>query len=461
MTIPVHDLRSFIKTVSELSARELLTIDEPLSGHWQLAGITTELVNKMRMPVIRYSNVEGSAMPVIHNVCASLTRIGKSMGWTVPELENRLAMAYDNLISFEDVETGPVRDNAMTGDSVDLSILPAIRYTETETHPYLSAAHVVAYDPVSKAMNISFHRMMIIGKNTLTVYMTPGGHLDTIFQHNAREGRNTPLAVFLGVHPLHSLGSLAAGSLALDEFSVIGGLLGYPLPVVKGLIDQRLRVPAYSEIVLEGELSCTTEREEGPYGEAFGFVSDVSTRPVLTVQLISHRDDPLFQDIVPGQLEHLTMTGVSTQVHLKKTLLEKYSCITDVHLPTPMTVYIGVSVDIGQWGGGDILRDILTSQRFVKQVVLFDDEVDISNAKQTQNAMAMHVQADRDVVTLSGLPGNGLDPSEINNKTAKWGVDASSYAKHGEMLVKNKIPKPILDSLDIKAILERARKAEK
>ncbi|MEE9335390.1 MAG: UbiD family decarboxylase [Granulosicoccaceae bacterium] len=450
------DLRGFIAFLQENAKREYLQINDSLKGDWQLAAINQTLVNKMRMPVIEYTSVQNTNMSVVQNVCASLSRIAKSKGWTVAELEERLAQAYDNLIAPQVKITGPIRENVLQGTDIDLGKLPAIRYTDTETNPYISAAHVVARDPVSGSLNISFHRLMICGKNKLALYATPAGHFDRIHQHNMANGNDTPIAAFIGAHPLWSLGALAAGGLELDEMEVIGGLCGSALPVVRGLHDEQLLIPANAEIVLEGSLSHKELTPEGPYGEAFGYVSEVEDRPVFTVQSISHRHDPLFQDIVPSQLEHLTMTGVAVQVYLQKLLLSQFSCIERVFLPTAMTVYIAVNNGIRNASAHDIMSTILREQRFVKHVVLFDDSIDISNAKQTQIAISMQVQAHRDVLTLPDQPGNELDPSEINGRTTKWGVDASSYAKYSEAPLKNKLPAGLEETLDTKAIIDRA-----
>lgn len=450
------DLRSFIAYLKEHSKREYLKIRDPLKGDWQLAAINQTLVSKMRMPVIEFANVENTNMPVVQNVCASLSRIAKSKGWTVPELEERLALAYDNLIEPEVKNDGPIRENILQGAEVDLSLLPAIRYTDTETNSYLSAAHVVAKDPVSGSLNISFHRLMVCGKNRLALYATPAGHLDRIHQHNAANGIDTPIAAFIGAHPLWSLGALAAGGLKLDEMAVIGGLCESALPVVKGLHDEQLLIPANAEIVLEGSLSCKELTAEGPYGEAFGYVSGVQDRPVFTVQSLSHRSGPLFQDIIPSQLEHLTMTGVAVQVYLQKSLLAQFSCVEKVFLPTAMTVYVAVNAGIRNASAHEIMSTILSEQRFVKNVVLFDDSVDISNAKQTQNAISMQVQAHRDILTMPDQIGNELDPSEIDGKTTKWGVDASTYGKYPTAPVKNQLPADLEDTLDINAIINRA-----
>lgn len=454
----VDDLRSFMAYVQTKAPREHLTIAESMDSRWQLAAFTEALVKKMRMPIIEYQDVRNTAMPVVHNVCASLSRVAKDCDCTVAELECKLAAAYDHQIPPQAVADGPVRENSHTGDDIDLGQLPAIFYTDSQSKPYISAAHVVAYDPQSGSLNISFHRLMIEGKDKLAIYMTPDGHLDQIFQKNAQIGEHTSIAVFIGAHPLWSLGSLAAGSLSIDEFSVIGGLLGYSLPVVSGIDDEKLRIPAHAEIAIEGYVSHTQGIDEGPYGEAFGYVSEVRRRPLIQVTAMTHRNDPIFQDIVPGQLEHLTMTGVAVQVYLQKTLKEQFDCVTEVFLPSPMTAHVAVSEIIRDSSAKDILQQILSENRFIKHAVLFDEEVDISNAKQTQNALAMRVQAHRDVIVLPDQSGNGLDPSEIEGKTTKWGIDASSYSKYSQAPRQNQLPEDVVKALDVAGILERAKK---
>lgn len=457
-----QDLRSFLKFVESEVSREYLPIADQLDGNWELAAITSALQDKMRMPVIHYDNVAGSTMPVVHNVCASLSRIAKSLEVTVAELEIKLEEAYEQLLPPERVESGPVRDMVIRGDDVDLGILPDIRYTATEHSAYLSAAHVVAVDPRSGASNISFHRLMKHGRDSLGIFMTGGGHLDQIFRYNAEHGQDTSVAVFIGAHPLCSLGSLAAGALSLDEYEVIGGLLGSPLAVVDGLLDDNIKVPAASEIALEGWISWQETVDEGPYGEAFGFVSDVTQRPLLRINAMSHRKNPVFQDIVPGKLEHMTMTGVAVQVHLRKTLTEQFDCIQGIYLPTAMTVFIAVRDLAGSAApAAEILRKILTEQRFVKHAVLFDEDVDISNSKQTQRALSMYVQADRDVLVIEDLPGNGLDPSERFDKTTKWGIDATCLKPGEKPVVRNELPAEVLEKLDISGILDRANAAKK
>ncbi len=455
-----HDLRSFVLSVQEKSPRDFLEVVEPLDASWEMAACTIGFEKKLRVPLLQYSSIKDSTYPIVQNVCSSLQRIARSLDITVDELEHRIDTAYDNLIPSEEANTGPVRDIQFKGNDVNLFDLPKIRYSAGETHGYLSAACVVAIDESTGAQNLSFHRLMINSENQLVIYMTPGGHLDTIFQENRRRGVDTPVAAFIGSHPLWSLGSLAAGKLSLDEYSVIGGLLQEPLCVIPAHHHPKLLIPSHAEFSLEGVLKHDETASEGPYGEAFGYSSSKENRPVFEVQLVSHRKDALFQDIVPGHQEHMIMTSVAIRVHLNRTLKKQYEWVHEVFLPAPMTAYIGVSDDVDSDGIREMLEQVLQNERFVKIVCVFDANITLSNAKETQKAIACHVQAHNDLVMLEGVSGNGLDPSELDGKTTKWGLNATATTIRNGSVNTNQIPEEVSARLDVNSILKRALAGE-
>lgn len=450
------DLRNHLEALNKLSPREFVKITDSLSGDYELAAITTEFERHLRAPVIEYTNVLDSTMTVVHNVCASVGRIAKSVGWSQVELEERLANAYDNLVDPVEISTGPVNENRFDGDCVDLNLLPNIRYTESETHPYISAAILVAKDIETGTLNLSFHRLMKIDSRSCGIYMTPNGHLNQIFNYHSKRGIPTPIAGFIGWHPLWALGALAAGSMQLDEMCVIGGLLGEPLPVVSAKNHPQLKIPAFAEIGFEGEILCDLETPEGPYGEAFGFVSERAIRPVLRVDSLCHRNNALYQDIVPGRMEHLTMTGTAASVCLRRSLLSEYEDIVGIYLPVPMTAYLSLKPghSLGSCTKHSIVKSVLKSQRYLKHVVLFDSDVNINNSSQTQRAISMNVQADKDLILLEEQCGNGLDPSEVDGLTTKWGLDATM--RTDRKVTRNQIPEETLSRLDIKSIMKRA-----
>lgn len=446
----LDDLRSFLRFVRQQAPREYLRIDHPVSPQWEIAATVATLESKKRIPIMEFSRVNGCAMPVVTNVCASLPRIARSLNITPIELESRILLAYENTIQpqvWERADSPPVRECVTWGGEIDLYSLPQLRSSRHEHSGFVSAAAVIARDPVSGIANVSYHRLMIVDRCRTTIYMTPAGHLERIFQTNAEQDRHTPVVVFIGAHPLWALGSLAAGGMDVDELAVIGGLLGYPLEITPSLVNPGLPVPARAEIALEGVIHHRQTMWESPYGEALGFMSPTAPRPVLEVKVMSTRKNPIYQEIVAGHVEHLNMTGTAVKIHLHRTLLKKHPRVAEIHQAGPMTLYLRLSGDVSQTDIKTLMREILSDERYVKQVVIFDEDVDLWNPQQVNKALATMVQADRDILILPDQMGNGIDPSECNGRTTKWGIDATAKATEAGVPARSDIPQIILDKI--------------
>lgn len=444
------DLRSFLRFVRHQAPREYLRVEREVSPQWEIAAMIAMLESKKRVPIVDVCRIRGCSMPVVANICASLPRIARSLNITPIELENRLYRAYENPIPPQIWESGdspPVRECVTWGVEVDLYSLPQLRSSQHEEAGFLSAAAVIARDPLTGVTNVSYHRLMVVDRYRTTIYMTPSGHLERIFQTNAAQDCPTPVVVFIGAHPLWALGSLAAGDMDVDELSVIGGLLGYPLEITPSLVNAGLPAPARAEIVLEGVIHHRETVHESPYGEALGFMSVAGPRPVLEVKVMSTRKKPIFQEIVAGHVEHLNMTGIAVKVHLHRTLADKYPCIAEIHHAGPMTLYLRLAPGVYRPDIKTIMREILANQRYVKQVAVFDQDVDLRNSQQVNRALATMVQADKDILILPDQTGNGIDPSECNGKTTKWGIDATTKATETGVPSKSIIPQTVLDKI--------------
>ena len=84
------------------------------------------------------------------------------------------------------------------------------------------------------------------------------------------------------------LASQAILPLNADELGVAGGLLKNPLNVVK-CITNDVRVPASSEIIIEGRLLPNVRESEGPFGEFPQYYGPAGKRQVIKIDTITHR----------------------------------------------------------------------------------------------------------------------------------------------------------------------------
>ncbi len=450
------DLRTFLEQVRKARPSDLAEIRAEVDPNHETAAILAKLEAKQRSPILSFTNVRGSAWPLVTNVCGSMGRLALALGCGIKEVTTRYTAAAGSPIAPVVVDDAPVQRVVLRGDDVDLHRFPALRYhADDAIEPYLTASIVVARDPETGVANLSYHRVMIASRNTAAIYIEPGRHLDGIVGKYAARGQDVPVAVFLGAHPSWSLGALYAGSADVDEYDVIGGLLGAPLAVARCLLDPALRVPARAEFVLEGTISSTERMREGPFGEFTGYGTGTTSSPVLRVAAITHREAPIVQDIVSGHLEHLVLSMPSLEHRALRDARAAVPGVTQVALVAPLTAVVALrKTDDDE---PRRLIDAMLGDVYSKQVIVVDDDVDPHDLGKVLAAMALQCQPADAVRVVTGVRGTPLDPScaDPEGFGSKLGIDATRPLSAAREVTRNRIPQDVLDRIDLAALLAK------
>ncbi|MDP6559947.1 MAG: UbiD family decarboxylase, partial [Candidatus Binatia bacterium] len=202
------------------------------------------------------------------------------------------------------VESGPCQQNVLLGDDVDLLRLPAPMIHDGDGGRYIGTWHtVITRDPETGWVNYGMYRLMIHDRDHLGGLFGPIQHFMEHLRKHRAMGKPMEFAVAIGTEPVTALISCSSIQGQKDETEVIGAMRGEPLELVPcKTVD--LKVPATSEIVLEGFVNPEELKEEGPFGEYTGYmVSERLPRPVFNVTAMTHRNDPI-----------LTMTSIGVPV---------------------------------------------------------------------------------------------------------------------------------------------------
>lgn len=458
MSEPAPDLRSFLELVAKRRKADYVEVAREVDPHYETAAIVTAFEAKRRSPLLVFRNVKGTGLPVVTNVGGSMGRLALALGCPLPKVGMRFEEAVAERHPPVRVSDAPVQQVVRRDEAVDLGWLPSLVYHADDCEqPYLTAAMVVARDPVSGIENLSYHRMMIAGRDRTGIYMERGRHLHGIFERYQQAGRAMPIAVVVGVHPAITLGALYAGKPEVDEYEIVGGLLGAPLPVTPTVTGHDLLVPAGAEIVLEGEVSITETIPEGPFGEFTGYGTGASTTPVFQVRAITHRTDPMFQDIVSGGLEHLMLSMPALEHRTLRDARAACPGVRAIALPAPLTAVVSLAKSDDDQPRR-VIEALLTSDIYAKHVIIVDEDVDPGDLHKVMGAVALQTQADTKVHILADQQGTPLDPScpREDGRSAKMGIDATRPLAPVRPVTRNRIPPHVLAAVDLDEILGRS-----
>jgi len=444
-----EDFRGFLKEMEETKEGGFIRIPKEVDTRYEVSAIVAKLEQARQIPLLFFEKVKGHTMPVVVNCYADRGRVARGCGFSKRELNQRVAQAYQKPIPPVEVSHAPVQEVVRQGDGVDIRILPAMIYHNTDAAPYITAGIILAKDPDTGDYNLSFNRLMVKGKNRLGIFMTVGKHLHSIFSKMEERGKPLEVAVSIGNHPAWAIGALAIGPYHENELGIIGGLKGSPLELVRCKIVD-LMVPAGAEIILEGEIEPNIREEEGPFGEFTGYATRPGNNPVLRVKAITHRRDPIYQDICGGQhREHLTMATIPMEANYYRVVKGAVPEVEAVRVAAPFTLIISMRKKYEGQARSALLA-AFSADLYLKHAIVVDHDIDIVDLQRVFWAMATRVQAERDIFIIPRARGSSLDPSaEPLGVVDKMGIDATAKPSLEKFAPINTVPREVMDRIKL------------
>ena len=423
-----QDLRDFLEQLEKDG--DVIHVPEEVKREYEISTLMMELEKRRQYPVMWFDKVEGSDIPVVTNILGSRERFAKAMGVATEDISvefgERVKNRFDDL---KVIENPPANANLMTGDQVDLYKFPIIKHFPIDAGPYITSGLCVAKDPETGSDTCGFHRLQLKAKNKLGISFHSRGRMWEYFRRSEERGENMKMAICIGVHPNISLGSQACIPYELGKFGAIGGLFGEPLEVAQcATID--LQVPAYAEIILEGEVLANVREPESPFAEYTNYACFRSTENVFQVNAIRYRDNPIFHDLTPAMSsEHITIVSIQREGDILTTLRQNLPNIKAVHSPLSSCGIFHCNITMKKIAEGQPMQAILTAlgmDHHIKMAVVVDEDVDVFNEQEVLWAMATRLQAAKGVIVIPNAMGETLDPSSDElSRTDKMGIDAT------------------------------------
>lgn len=420
------DKRMYRGWMNYLETRGYLTrAKKKVNPEYQLAALTKKLDGK---GAILFEQVGDYKMPVVSNLCFNRECYSWCLGVEKEHLVETILAATENPKPCDCVQDAPFKENVMIGDSDLLDSLPVPVYHEDDAGRFITAGLVVAKDPETGRRNVSIHRLQVLGKDSMCIYMLPR-HLGLCYENARRAGRPLDVAVVIGSGPLTLLASQAILPFGVDEFEVANSLHGDGSFKLTKCTTVDVEVPAESEIVIEGSVQTDEMAMEGPFGEFPKYYSPAGMKPVVRIKAVGLRKDPVFHSILPASQEHLLMGGLAREGSLLRGLRASVPSVRRVHLTPGGTCRYHLVIGIEKKNEGEAKNAILAAMANnadIKHVVAVDNDVDIFDMEEVEWAIATRFQSDRDLFVIPSSLGSRLDPSTKNGLGAKMGIDATA-----------------------------------
>jgi len=446
--MPYKDLQDFLKHLDKNG--ELKRIDAELDPYLEIAEVT-DRVSKKFGPALLFQQVKGSRFPVLTNMYGSYKRMNMALDSENLDALGERIHEYleierpDGIIKklqmipklsrltniFPDhVKRGCCQDVVLTGDDVDLSILPVLTTWPGDAGPFITLPVVFTKNPETGVRNAGMYRMQVFDKNTTGMHWHR--HKGGAYHYHLAEklGKRLEVAVAIGPDPAVTYAATAPIPDEIDEMLFAGFLRNQPVELVKcKTVD--LEVPATSQFVLEGYVDPKERRREGPFGDHTGYYSLADDYPVFHVTAITHRSDAIYPATLvgPPPMEDCFIGKATERLFLpliKKQLPE----VVDMNLPLEGVFHnlCFVSIDKrypGQarkvmyalWGMGQMM--------FTKIIVVVDKNINVQNVSEVLWRIGNNVDPRRDVAILEG-PLDALDhASPLAFYGGKMGIDAT------------------------------------
>jgi UbiD family decarboxylase len=315
VTAPLLDLRAFLALLQR--ERELVTIDAEVDPDLEAAEVHRRVI-AAGGPALRFSRVKGSPWPVVTNLFGTRRRVELAFGSRPLELVRRLAELPHTLLPPSLGKVWQHRDligallkvgrrtvrKAPLLAHVDapprLSRLPLLRTWPEDGGAFVTLPLVYTEHPDGLGSNLGIYRIQRYSDDTAGLHVQIGKGGGFHLAEYERRGQAMPVAVHVGGPPALMLGAVAPLPENVPEVLLASLLLGRRLRSARSP-HSPLPLAADAEFCLLGEVRPGDRHPEGPFGDHYGYYSLQHDYPLLRVNALAHRTDPVFAATVVGK----------------------------------------------------------------------------------------------------------------------------------------------------------------
>lgn len=447
-----YDLREFLKDLEKRN--QLVRVQAPVDINLEITEILNRLLRQSG-PTVIFENVRGYDIPVVANLFGTVERVALGLGTDesgLIKIGEMLASLqrpkppqgilgaikeiprYKQLLAVnpKTVSTGACQEVILTGEQINLLKFPILKCWPEDGGQLITWPLVITQGPNGGAINVGVYRMQVLseGKTTVRWLRHRGGA-----QHHREwqaTGQPMPVAVTIGNEPAMIVAATTPLPENLSEFDFAGLLRKKAVELVQ-CKTINLKVPASSEIVLEGEIYPDDLAPEGPFGDHTGYYNPPEPFPVFHIKCITHRRNHFYLTTVTGRppREDAALALALNRIFLPL-LRQAFPEVVDFALPMEAVSYRIAIVSIKKQYPGHAKQIMMGLWGYLKQflclkyIIVVDPDIDVNDWEDVIWALATRVDPARDSTMIKDTSIDYLDFASARPELgSKMGIDAT------------------------------------
>ncbi len=312
--------RNLRETVAALEeSQQLLRIEQEIDPNL-LAGAIQRRVYQARGPALLFTNLKGCRFPALANLYGTLERTRFLFRDTLAQVETLVKLKLDpkallkqplsalkapqaawNLLP-KKVARGPILERRTR-----LSQLPQIVSWPDDGGAFVTLPQVYSESsrkPGLRASNLGMYRVQLSGNAYLPdqeVGLHYQIHRGIGVHHREALQQDKPFKVniFVGGPPSLAVAAVMPLPEGMPELAFAGLLAGHRIPMVQ--LPGQLPMPAEADFVISGTVDPTQQKPEGPFGDHLGYYSLAHDFPLVKVDAVYHRPEPIWPFTTVGR----------------------------------------------------------------------------------------------------------------------------------------------------------------
>ncbi len=304
--------------------KHIKVIDTPLDINLEIPHLAYIEAKKENPKILMFTNVkEGDKkfnIPVVMNIFANDDAVrdifGRELDGIAGDIESLIKMkppktlsaklkAFGKLFAVKNVipktvKTAECQYKIYQGEAAKLSDLPILKTWELDGGKFITMGQVYTKSLDGETRNVGMYRLQVYDDKRLGLHWQIHKDSAHLFWEYKQAGKKMPVSIAIGGDPLWTWCATAPMPAGIFEVMLYGFVRGENPKLVR-CISNDIGVPADADIVIEGWCDPDETEIEGMFGDHTGYYTLKKPFPLMHVDTITTKKDPVFYATVVGK----------------------------------------------------------------------------------------------------------------------------------------------------------------